>query len=164
MACGMLAAALLDRTECSSIDEIANRCGVSLGVVSSFVDKRCTGSRFLVHTKEERDAALIETVCNKLGVKTLDPGRELAGKIVVVTGEFYSMSQNDAVVILEAVGATVRKSVSGKTDILIEGIQDPAKVGDDGMSRKQRDCMAMKAKGKQIEVLNEQMFLDQLYD
>jgi len=163
-ACGMVAAKLLTRAECSTLETAAQRLGVVLGNLGPDVDERCHARGSKRQLPEGWDEAVVQAHAKSLGVTKLDPGGEFLGKSVVLTGELQSMTRREAEVLLEAVGATIKTSVSKKTDILIEGKQDPRKVGEDGVSTKHKKCMQLKAGGHDIEVLDEQMFLDNLCD
>jgi DNA polymerase-3 subunit epsilon len=154
-ACGHVAAKLCERAECSTLSELADAHGVLLGALGPWLDQRCQGLGG-IHRNPE---GVAESMRRRLGVSTLDPGGELAGKVVVITGTLMSLTRADAESLLVACGATVGKSVTRKTNILIEGQQATF-----GMSSKQARCMELKAKGQHIEVLDERMFLEELGD
>lgn len=166
-ACGLVAVALLERSNCETLEEVAQLFGVSLGEVGPDVDDRCRGPGSKTHAKVldcEQKQAIVAACIKALGVEKLDPGGDFQGKSVVLTGELQSMTRKEAETLLEAVGAKVKSSVSSKTDFLIEGKQDPSKVKADGVSGKHRKCMELKASGSKIEVLDERMFFENLCD
>lgn len=81
-------------------------------------------------------------------------------KTVVLTGNFASFSKKEIMQCVIDNGGVIRSGVSGRTDILIVGVQDPTIVGDDGLSTKQRKANELIEKGKVIDLLNE----DKLFD
>lgn len=86
----------------------------------------------------------------------------LRGKKIVFTGDL-SISRLDAAQMATDVGAIVRSSVSGKTDYLVVGNQDPDIVGDNGISGKEEKAHELNALGKaSIQLINEQEFMSLL--
>ncbi len=60
------------------------------------------------------------------------------------------------------VGATPTDSVTAHTDVLVVGQQDYKKVGDSGMSNKQKKALKLLEKGHDIEILSETEFLSRI--
>ncbi|MBS3885579.1 MAG: 3'-5' exoribonuclease [Dethiobacter sp.] len=86
----------------------------------------------------------------------------LFGKNIVLTGELERMDRRSAMQKIANVGGINKSGVSGKTDILIVGIQDKAIVGEDGISSKEEKAYALKDKGHHIKIITEREFLDLL--
>ena len=80
----------------------------------------------------------------------------------MLTGELHSLSRRDAMQKIVNVGGIVRSSVSTKTNYLIVGKQDKELVGEDGLSSKQEDALALIKNGKPIKIINESEFLELL--
>ena len=97
--------------------------------------------------------------CDLAIPEAVDPDHPLCGKSIVFTGEL-SMERADAAQMAVDVGAIVKTQVSGKTDFLVVGRQDPALVGSSGLSGKERRVQEMNASGKwHVRVLTEQEFM-----
>ncbi len=69
------------------------------------------------------------------------------GKVCVLTGELH-IDRPEAAALLEQAGATVKTSVSRKTDFLIVGVQDKSLVGSDGLSSKEEKALELNRTGK----------------
>ena len=92
--------------------------------------------------------------------KQVNTDSPLYGKNIVFTGEL-SIDRAEAMQLAVNAGACVKTSVSRKTNILVVGIQDPAIVGDDGMSSKEERAYALKAAGEaDISIISEQNFME----
>ena len=82
----------------------------------------------------------------------------LYGKHIVFTGEL-SISRAEAMQMAVNAGATVKSSISRKTNILVLGVQDKAIVGDDGMSTKEERAYQLNSSGvAEIKIINEAEF------
>lgn len=93
---------------------------------------------------------------------TFNEEHPLYKKICVLTGELHSLSRHEAMQKIVNVGGIVRSSVSSKTNYLIVGMQDKELVGEDGLSSKQEDALALIKNGKPIKIINENEFLELL--
>lgn len=90
----------------------------------------------------------------------INSSHPLCGKRIVFTGQL-SLDRRTAMQMAADSGAIVVGSVSKKTDYLVVGEQDPSIVGDDGLSGKQEDAIAINASGKgHIVTLTETEFVD----
>lgn len=81
-------------------------------------------------------------------------------KVVVFTGELDATSRRDAMQQVVNLGGMIRTSVSRFTDYLIIGKQDLSIVGRDGKSSKERRVFELIEQGHNIQVLNEDEFLN----
>lgn len=91
-----------------------------------------------------------------------DTNHPLYGKKIVFTGDL-SISRHKAAQMAVDRGALVRTSVSSKTNYLVVGKQDPAIVGEDGMSDKEEKAHELTALGKaSIEIISEREFMSLL--
>lgn len=92
-------------------------------------------------------------------LSSIDPKNPFFGKTVVFTGDLR-MSRAEAMQAAINLGASVKTSVSRKTDYLIVGKQDLNLVGEDGMSTKERKAIGLNEIGfAHIEILCESQFL-----
>ena len=88
-----------------------------------------------------------------------DKSKPLLGKKIVFTGEL-SIPRSEAMQIAVDAGATLRSSVSSKTDILVVGKQDLSVVGSDGTSTKQEKALEINTSGKgSIKIVDEAEFI-----
>lgn len=163
-ACGRVAGKLLAYNNCENLEDLASTLAVTLGAIGPDLDERCRAFGVRKYRSELVSSAVVEAHTKALGVAKLDPGGDFIGKSVVLTGKLQSMTRREAETLLEAIGARLSGSVSRKTDYLIEGQQDQSNLKADGVSGKHRKCMELKAQGCPIEVLDEQMFLENLCD
>lgn len=93
-------------------------------------------------------------------VDSIPQDSPLCGKNIVFTGELTTMSRTHAMQSAVNRGATVKSSVSRKTDFLVVGVQDKNLVGDDGMSTKEEYAYKLNSEGKaSIKFLTEQEYL-----
>lgn len=89
----------------------------------------------------------------------IDPTCPLCGKNIVFTGTL-SLSRSEAMQIAVNAGAILKTAVSRKTDYLVIGVQDKTIVGNDGLSSKEEDALALNESGKaSIKMISEQEFL-----
>lgn len=85
--------------------------------------------------------------------------KPLLGKKIVFTGEL-SIPRSEAMQMAVDAGATLRSSVSSKTDILVVGKQDLSVVGSDGTSTKQEKALEINTSGKgSIKIVDEAEFI-----
>lgn len=92
--------------------------------------------------------------------KEVNANSPLYGKNIVFTGEL-SIDRAEAMQLAVNAGACIKTSVSRKTNILVVGVQDPAIVGEDGMSSKEERAYALRASGEaDISIISEQTFMN----
>lgn len=80
----------------------------------------------------------------------------------VFTGTLLSMPRNYAEQIVMALGGYVQKSVSKTTNFLVSGYQDPIRLKGNPTSRKTQKALDLAAKGQDIQVIEEDDFLNML--
>lgn len=118
-----------------------------------------------LHSKGERNAALKSYLKKSssgtcpVSAENVKRGGKLDGKIVVFTGAL-NFPRSSAESLATAAGATVKSSVSKKTDYLVVGEQDEVIVGCDGKSTKEEKAEALNQKGAAISIVSERDFLD----
>lgn len=118
--------------------------------------------------KSEKSASILARKRNhsSINIKEIVPScnctdlsSPLYGKIIVFTGEL-SISRSEAMQMAVDAGATLKTSVSRKTDYLVVGKQDITIVGMDGMSTKEEAAHALNQSGKtDIKIISEAEFL-----
>lgn len=81
---------------------------------------------------------------------------------IVFTGELATLTRRGAMQLAVNVGANIKSTVNRKTNYLVVGNQDKSIVGDDGMSNKEELAYALNKEGYEINIINENKFLDLL--
>ena len=120
-----------------------------------------------LHSKAERCSAVASYMARcasgscPIELDRVKRGGVLDGKSVVFTGAL-SFGRSAAKALAEQAGATVKGSVSRKTDFVVVGQQDEVLVGCDGMSDKEEKARALIALGYSIQIIDEAAFLDAL--
>ncbi|MYG93958.1 MAG: hypothetical protein F4138_03050 [Acidimicrobiia bacterium] len=92
-------------------------------------------------------------------VDEIDPDGPLFGKRVAFTGTLKSMTRQAACQVTINSGGKPSTSVSKRTDYLVVGMTDFAKVGTDGMSSKMQNAVQLTNSGAMIEIIDENDFL-----
>ncbi len=92
-----------------------------------------------------------------------DPNHPLWGRVVVFTGALSSMTRRLAHDECIRVGALPEKNVTGRTNVLVVGDLDPARlVPGDTTSQKAQKAFKRRAAGQDIEVMAEYDFLQSI--
>lgn len=91
-----------------------------------------------------------------------DTNNPCHGKVFVFTGELKKYSRCEAMQEVVNHGGFCGRSVTRKTNYLVEGVFDNIDVGDDGESTKQQKARELQLKGFDICVISESTFLDML--
>lgn len=92
----------------------------------------------------------------------IDEGNYFYGKRVCFTGTCLYGTRKELLQKIADVGGIPMGSVTKSTDILIVGQQDYKKVGESGISSKQRKAMSLKDSGYDIEIMSEMDFLNNI--
>lgn len=153
-ACAILALALSTRVGADSLEELMESCGGWM--CTSF-----SNSYFPEQSKEP--PAYLKPViftCNREQAPCLS----LAGKRVVLTGELFSMTREEAKHAILNLGGEVKTAPSKKTDILIVGCQDLMRTKGFEKSSKHRAVEALIEQGINITIIDEAEFVKLLSD
>ena len=97
----------------------------------------------------------------KATVSELDENHALFNKLCVFTGTLEKVRRHEAMQIVVNLGGKCADNVTKKTDYLILGNHDYAKIKDE-KSNKQRKAESLQLQGCKIEVLSENVFYDLL--
>lgn len=92
----------------------------------------------------------------------IDEGNYFYGKSVCFTGICQYGVRKDLLQTVKDIGGIPSDSVTAKTDVLVVGQQDYKKVGDSGMSGKQKKALQLLEKGREIEILSEAEFISRI--
>lgn len=90
------------------------------------------------------------------------PDNDLYGMNVVFTGKMESMKRDDARAAVVHIGGFAPERLTMETDYLVVGVQDLRVVGEKGLSGKMKTAAKYKEKGCDIEIIDEQDFLEML--
>lgn len=93
-----------------------------------------------------------------------DPEHPLFGMNVVFTGKLEAMTRNDARSAVISIGGIAPDRLTKETNYLVVGVQDLRVVGEKGLSGKMKTAQKYKADGCDIEIIDENDFLDMLGD
>lgn len=120
-----------------------------------------------IYSKAERWSALAAakarsacSVC-RIDPESIVSDGLLCGKTIVFTGEL-SFNRAIAKDLAQKAGATVKSSVTRKTNYLVVGVQDEVLVGCDGMSTKEEKAHSLIASGYDIKILDESTFVQMM--
>lgn len=94
----------------------------------------------------------------------VDNANPFYGKTVVFTGQLSSMSRKDALTIVSNLGGIPSNSVTSKTNFLVVGNEEFVSSVKNGKTIKMLKANALKAKGKDIETISENTFLQMVND
>ena len=86
------------------------------------------------------------------------------GKTVVFTGQLSSMSRKDALTIISNIGGIPSNSVTSKTNFLVVGNEEFVSSVKNGKTLKMIKADDLKMKGKDIETISENTFLQMVND
>lgn len=91
-----------------------------------------------------------------------DQNHPLYGRVCVFTGILERMQRKDAMQIVADLGGINGNSVTAKTNYLILGNNDYCPLIKGGKSNKQKKAEELKLKGKDIEIITENVFYDMI--
>ncbi len=94
--------------------------------------------------------------------ESFDVNHPFHNKNIVFTGDLTDYSRREAAQVVANVGGILKNSVSNSTDYLIVGKQDPTLVGEKGVSSKELKAAELIEKGKQIKIIDEEVFVELL--
>lgn len=94
---------------------------------------------------------------------SFDKNHPLYGKVCVFTGTLEKMIRKDAMQLVADSGGICADNITAKTNFLILGNNDFCSSIKDGKSNKQKKAEALKLKGKDIEIISENVFYDMVF-
>ncbi len=97
-------------------------------------------------------------------ISNIDKDNIFYNKIIVFTGTLEKMQRKDAMQIVANMGGINADSVTSKTNFLVLGNNDYCTAIKDGKSNKHRKAEQFKLKGKDIEIIPEDVFYEIVYD
>ena len=156
LACAKIFIAALKASGASSLDDFQEKYGFKCGEFQkgyfrpqrAYVNMSLHGSRI---RKKPKD---IIGDCSKI-----DEGNYFFGKSVCFTGKCLYGIRDELLQKVADIGGIPVRNFTTYTDVLVVGQQDFRKVGEDGISKKQKLASKWKSEGYGIEVMSEEDFL-----
>lgn len=145
----------LESSEAGDIRDFAHKEKIRIG---SFSSEEVHPS-LCIHTKpyvphRGFDADSVEVKAN--------PDHPFFGQTIVFTGKMESMTRNEARTAVVAIGGISPDNLTKDTNILVVGKQDLRVVGEKGLSGKMKKAAQYKEKGGDIEIIDENDFIEAL--
>ena len=137
----------------SSLIQFAESHNIKPGLFSS-TDYEPSAIKKQQHEKKKFDSSGIEVEGS--------PDNPLYGLNVVFTGKLETLLRNEARALVVKAGGTAPDTLTTSTDLLVVGVQDIRVVGEKGLSGKMKKAEQFKAKGFNIEIIDEEDFLQML--
>ncbi len=138
-------------------------------VFSAYLNKGTTATSNVRPAKPKTSRPYSQRAFEKIDIKSIVPTERinetgpLFGKNIVFTGTL-SLSRESAMQLAVNAGATLKSTISGKTDYLVVGKQDVTLVGMDGKSTKEEAAESLNQSGKaNIKIITEQEFLSLIH-
>ena len=156
-----VAVALLERTGTNSFDEAGKALAVRGGKLYNSYWVTC---RNMSHVKEDEEERLSQRLQSlDIDRDFVDPGGDFRDKQVAITGSLDSMTRAEAQDLLINSGAIVTSSVSKNLNFLVSGTQDVRRLSEgSSQSSKHRKVMELRDQGNEIEIIDEEQFLQLL--
>lgn len=92
----------------------------------------------------------------------VNPEHPFYGRNIVFTGKMEVMTRNEARTAVVALGGLAPDNITKDTNILVVGKQDLRVVGEKGLSGKMKKAAQYKEKGQDIEIMDENDFVEAL--
>lgn len=154
-ACAEVFISACDFSEAATLEELQEKYGIEMGQFSQLYH---THTPLRLGNRSRRASFKMSDIVGD--PKKANPTNYLYGKTVCITGTMMLASKEEILQEIADVGGLPRNSVSGKTDILVVGMQDNRIVGATGMSSKQRKALKLRERGADIEIMSEREFLE----
>jgi DNA polymerase-3 subunit epsilon len=155
----LLAIAKSANTE--DLAELAEMYGVMLGSLKPLEWEGCRRSRSQSSHGRAGGLGLVAPSPNP----NADPDHPLYGQFIVFTGTLGSMTRQQAFDLSASVGAECQNAVTKKTNVLVMGEQDAARLRPGStLSSKARKAFDLRTNGQEIEVMSEDDFLGLVAD
>lgn len=148
--CDLLIAALKDN-EAQDLLTFVDNNKIIIGSISSESYSKCYIKRMYKPRKREN----IE-----LDESNFEEEHPFYAQNIVFTGTLQYFERAKAQEYVERIGGHCPSGLSKTTNYLVVGVQNPAQVGPDGLSSKQKKAIKYKEEGVEIELLSETEFID----
>lgn len=153
LACSNILLNIASELKCDDIDEISKLVGVSIGTVDGIGYKPSRIKGMVMKTSNRIYVPKKRSVFERLKADAYK------NEVVVFTGRLDSMTRDEAMGLVRALGGTTGSSVTRKTTILVTNMKDAKDLRREEMSTKLKRAVDLNAKGQNIRLLNEEEFL-----
>jgi DNA polymerase-3 subunit epsilon len=156
--CGKILVEACTYHNCTSIDKLAEKIGMRVGVLNETVYYPCSVSNPTRSKRRKHETLKI----SELSKDNVNPFGVFSGKNVVFTGTLLSMNRQAAAQKVIDNGGSVSSSVSKRTDYLVMGVQDYAMFADGKQSSKTKKACQLIDQGSELKIIDEDEFLQVL--
>lgn len=157
--CGKILVEACKHHNCLSINELAQKIDMQIGVLNDDIYCPCSVSNpFRSIRKGKYDALKI----SELTYENIKRNGAFSGKNVVFTGTLISMTRQQAAQMVVNNGGNVLTNVSKRTDYLVMGVQDFSRFVDGKQSHKTKRAKELIEQGYPLEIIDESQFLRML--
>jgi DNA polymerase-3 subunit epsilon len=158
--CGFVATTMLRNGGFTALSGLAEAANVRPGTISANdvvgSVKKSTG------TGAKLSRERLEEILKSIPEEELYLDPDFEGKNIVFTGALSGMTQGEAKLAVMKAGGWPQGNVTKATNMLVYGYQDPRVLRGKPMSGKRLDAAALCAKGFDIEIVDEALFLEML--
>ena len=151
--CGKILIEACTYHNCASINELAKKIGMRVGILNEDIYCPCSVSN--PYRSVRKNALKI----SKLTKENINPNGVFSGKNVVFTGTLTNMTRQTAAQKVVDNGGSVSNSVSKRTDYLVMGVQDYSKFVDGRQSSKTKRACELIEQGYDLKIIDENEFL-----
>lgn len=156
--CADIAVSMSTLKEQQTLPGLLDSLGLSMGELYRDGWQTCRSTRYRAN---ELGPNRIKLSAREVEINSeADMSHPLYGKQVVFTGALHSMSRNDAWIEIAKIGAIPTENVTKETNVIVVGQQDLSKLKlGNNQSKKFVKAEKLKARGQDIEVIDERDFL-----
>lgn len=161
LACSQLILYALEKSDCSSIEELSQLHRVSLGELYPGGYTPCSISLKGLRSAPGKSKSFPEITPEKEAELTGDV-EYFEGRRFAVTGAFASMTRKEAFQQIVNHGGKIGDAINRSTDVLIVGEKDFQKMHAGKISTKLKKALDLQMNGVDIEIVSEGEFMDVL--
>lgn len=153
----LLGLKILEEKQKNSFSELLDDVGVTSGKISTSLFTRSLSKRIYKSREDKYGANDVES-----DPKDHNPDSIFYGKEVVFTGILSSMDRRDAKALINKIGGHTSDTLRTTTNYLVSGLGDIQTITPDKMTGKFKKAISFAAKGFDIEIIDEQTFLENI--
>ncbi len=143
-----------------ALDDCQTTYEIYLKMYNEIIDKYSTVEEFVNTNKKHHSISAKQIVIEQTNV--LDIDNPIYGKEIVFTGILSKFTRKDAMQLVANLGGNNRDTVTKDTNYLVLGNNDYCKTIKDGKSSKQKKAEKYKLKGRDIEIISENVFYEMI--
>ncbi len=154
--CGQILVDACTHHDCLSVHDLARKIGMCVGNLGQGAFRPCSVSGLQPSMGKRWGNSL---KIKELDKENIDPQGVFAGKKVVFTGTLLTTTRQEAAQRVVNEGGQAVTGVSRKTDYLVLGVQDYARLADGKNSQKVNRAKELIEQGCPLEIIDEKRFL-----